>query len=119
MDEELMKKCSRCKELKPLSNFYNDVSRKDGKDHMCIGCRKAIINKVRVANIQRRYEERNPERQAARLLIRRLIAQGKITKENCFLCNSPESVAHHLQYDFPDKVIWLCPKHHNEVHHEL
>ena len=35
-----MKTCSRCKETKPLGQFYADRSRPDGKQYHCSDCQK-------------------------------------------------------------------------------
>jgi hypothetical protein len=36
-----MKQCSRCKEEKPLTEFYADPGGRDGRKSYCIACRKA------------------------------------------------------------------------------
>lgn len=35
------KPCAVCGETKPIAGFYADRSRKDGRDRMCMACRKA------------------------------------------------------------------------------
>jgi len=42
--------------------------------------------------------------------------RGKIKKENCKICGSPNSQMHHEDYNKPLQVIWLCRKHHLELH---
>lgn len=113
------KQCCHCRNIKPLSEFWKDSSSKQGVDSTCKTCRKARINRVRTANNQKNYTLRNRAKQATRVLVSKLLKEGSLVKESCFLCNAPETVAHHLQYDYPDKVVWLCPPHHNEVHHEI
>ena len=63
-----MKKCSSCKELKPLEEYHKDRSSKDGYHHRCTVCNKAH----RKAMYQRRkehfkakqseYRRNNPEK---------------------------------------------------------
>ena len=40
-----MKKCSKCKTSKPISEFWNDRRRADGKLPSCKSCRKAELKK--------------------------------------------------------------------------
>lgn len=42
---------------------------------------------------------------------------GKIIKKNCTVCDSPNSQIHHQDYTKPLEVIWLCKKHHTELHY--
>lgn len=37
---EFKKKCSKCKVLKTLKEFYNQQSSPDGKTYVCIDCNK-------------------------------------------------------------------------------
>ena len=48
-----MKTCCRCKETKPLSSFYNDVSRGDGKGYACKACLQKAQKLYRVSHPQR------------------------------------------------------------------
>lgn len=34
----------------------------------------------------------------------------------CIVCKEPKSHRHHPDYDKPDQVIFLCRKHHSQVH---
>lgn len=43
-----MKKCSKCKELKPLNLFHKDKARKDGKYPFCKSCKCRIARKYHV-----------------------------------------------------------------------
>jgi hypothetical protein len=43
------KKCSGCKEVKTMDNYYLDKGRTDGHDSYCVPCRKVIL-KVRRRN---------------------------------------------------------------------
>jgi hypothetical protein len=62
-----MKKCVDCKELKGLSEFYNNSSSKDGKAVNCKICNKSrsesykIRNKSKVDNYQKEWRLKNPQ----------------------------------------------------------
>ncbi|WP_273845372.1 HNH endonuclease [Rubrobacter calidifluminis] len=40
MDSQKFKRCSRCRQIKPLSEFCKNRSRKDGYHHRCKACHK-------------------------------------------------------------------------------
>lgn len=46
----LSKKCSRCSEIKPLSEFSNSKHSKDGKKAGCKACQKLYNDKWHIAN---------------------------------------------------------------------
>jgi len=41
---------------------------------------------------------------------------GKITPIPCVICGNEVVEAHHIDYNKPLNVVWLCRKHHREVH---
>ena len=63
-----MKMCSKCKKLKPVSNFYKNVRANDGLNSMCKECCKEyykeynVVNKKRRAETNKMYYEINKER---------------------------------------------------------
>jgi len=40
---EATKRCTKCKEVKPLSEFYKNGNHKDGHNYECISCRKQYV----------------------------------------------------------------------------
>jgi len=59
--------------------------------------------------------QRYPERINARNAVYHALRSGKIKKKPCF-CGKTSVQAHHLNYDCPLEVIWLCPIHHRVLH---
>ena len=55
-------------------------------------------------------------RHIARWLVNRAIKSGKLVKQPCEVCGSPEVHAHHDDYSKPLDVRWLCQLHHTEHH---
>ena len=56
----------------------------------------------------------------ARAKVAAEILQGRIQKHPCLVCGSIEKIeAHHPDYRKPLYVVWLCKKHHTEVHLKL
>ena len=66
--ETKTKKCSRCKAVKPLTEFYKDKSRKDGLQPRCKPCSKAVVKeyqqtdkgKAMQARADRRHQAKTP-----------------------------------------------------------
>ena len=54
-----MKKCTKCHQEKPLDQFYNRKSSKDGHFYNCKACHKkyTIENKEKIKASRRRYYE--------------------------------------------------------------
>ena len=57
-----------------------------------------------------RYEAKNPEKKLAWNKVNR------VPLKPCIICKSEDSVRHHPSYAEPKKVIFLCHRHHWEVH---
>ena len=62
-DEEPLKKCSICGELKPFSEFSKNKRSKDGLQSQCKICRKEYYenNKEKILEYQKEYRENNKE----------------------------------------------------------
>lgn len=41
---------------------------------------------------------------------------GRLTRQPCAVCSSPDVEAHHEDYDKPLDVVWLCKRHHEARH---
>ncbi len=66
--------------------------------------------------VDKRNREENPEKAKARDDFRNAVRAGKIEKLPCSICGDSKSHGHHPDYKFPFRVIWLCAKHHNQIH---
>jgi len=53
-ERKLHKRCNKCGDLKPLDEFHNNASRKDGKQAWCKPCNRAYSK----ATYYRNKEER-------------------------------------------------------------
>lgn len=52
----------------------------------------------------------------ARSKLRNNIRAGKIIRMPCQVCGEPKSHGHHTDYTKALDVMWLCVKHHAELH---
>lgn len=64
---------------------------------------------------KRRME--NMEKYRARYKIKNAIEYGQLKRLPCVVCKNPKSEGHHPDYSKPLDVIFLCLKHHRELHH--
>ena len=64
----------------------------------------------------KRAKQKFPERTSARMAVTRALRDGRLTKLPCFICGDPDTQGHHPNYSAALDVIWLCRKHHDEIH---
>ncbi len=64
----------------------------------------------------KKYRKENPEKNRARCLINYHVRSGNIERLPCEVCGDVKSQAHHKDYSKPFDVVWLCDKHHKELH---
>lgn len=123
MEEEQKVRCGKCWKFKSPSEFFKNISRKRGIMCYCKDCATLSSQKNRTKtrnrNITRETRKRNPVKSAARIIFSNALQAGKIQKQPCFFCGEEKVEGHHLLYDYPMKVIWLCKKHHYEVHDQI
>lgn len=136
-----MKRCSKCHELKPETEFYKDKRTKDGLKCQCKKCHcKTTVatrdeDKHRKSNkeyMRRAYQsdpdkvraywrtraENDPKKSKARSLLNSTVRNGKIQKPTCCeRCGAIGMVyGHHSDYSKPMDVEWLCADCHGEQH---
>ncbi|MDR3173790.1 MAG: hypothetical protein LBU19_06040 [Treponema sp.] len=57
-----------------------------------------------------------PEKATAVKILGDAVRSGKIIRRPCEICGNQKSEGHHRDYTKPLDVIWLCRKHHIEIH---
>lgn len=65
---------------------------------------------------QQQWRKRNPKSYLAHLTVENAKRLGLVQPQPCAVCGDPRSEAHHPDYDRPLHVVWLCRKHHKQVH---
>lgn len=63
-----------------------------------------------------RWAERYPERREASHAVGNAVRDGKLAKLPCVVCGNLNVEAHHADYSQPLDVMWLCDRHHKEIH---
>ena len=104
------KRCSKCKERKPLARFNTRSDRESGYRSDCKTCQ------YKVQSLRRRLIPAIVNR--ARNTLHYAVKVGNIIKpERCESCNEVADVhGHHEDYLLPLKVDWLCVSCHNKLH---
>lgn len=131
-----MKKCFKCDQLKPLSDFYKHSQMADGRLNKCVECTKSDARATRKRRIDyyraydrirgnrqspeyvKEYRRTFPNKYKAHAAVNRAIRAGKLIRDKCEQCNDSHSFAHHDDYLKPLDVRWLCPSCHKAWHHE-
>lgn len=130
--------CRICKKEKSLENdFYRKPQNNTGFDFRCKEChckqsRERLRNcydpkKEREKHIERRlsrraaksnlnFSKKYPQKYKAGIILRNAVRLGKIIKTPCIVCGNKKTEGHHENYSKQLEVIWLCVKHHREIH---
>lgn len=77
---------------------------------------KTNEQKKRLQKYKDEYAKRNPQKRKAHFIVSNAIRDKKLFKQPCAVCGKKEVEAHHNDYSNPLDVIWLCQKHHKQVH---
>jgi hypothetical protein len=67
------------------------------------------------------WRDMNPEKRAAHIAVYSAIRRGDLVRQPCEFCGETKVDAHHSSY-LPEHhldVVWLCRKHHLQLHKEL
>lgn len=133
------KRCFKCGQEKPITEFYKHPMMADGHLGKCKECNKLDVrNNYRARkpryqeyyklrdqagwrkqwrkDAQIRYRKTNPEKYRAHTIASDAIRDGKLIRQPCEKCGNLKSEAHHDDYSKPLEVRWLCFKHHREFH---
>lgn len=129
------KECFKCKEVKPLDDFYRHPQMADGHVNKCKSCNKLDVRKNRTDKIEhyRAYDRKRgnrltkewlddyhakfPKKTRAQRLVAYHVRKGTLVRESCGDCGSDFHVhAHHDDYDKPLNVRWLCAACHHQWH---
>ena len=116
------KYCSKCKQWLLIKQFDGNKYSWDMLKNVCKKCdskyRQTDEYKKQKKDYDADFRKNNPEQEHARHIVSHAIRAGVLKKEPCKICKSTENInAHH--YDSknePYKILWLCSKHHNQLH---
>lgn len=145
----ILKRCPRCKQTKPISEFYKCPGRKDGHEGWCKQCKievslayhktergkkaqktagqnyyKTKHGNQKVRKDVARYRKRHPEKIKAQNKVNNAIEQNRLPRPDTLRChcgNRAEQYHHHKGYAPKHwfDVIPVCCKCHHSIHHKL
>ena len=123
---EITKRCFKCGQIKPLSEFYRHPDMKDGHLNKCKSCTKKDVSEYRNDNpeneLQTRLKacEKKPTHYNAYKAVDAALKCGVLVKpavcSGCGCLDSEHRIeAHHYDYSKPLDVIWLCAPCHEKI----
>jgi len=131
------KVCSACRIDKPISEFYKQKYGKNGLRASCKSCCNKDsrlwfeANIIRDREKGRKWYQQNKEKRMSSIniwetknIVKKMAQQAvhiairskKLIRKPCAVCGNLKVDAHHPDYSRPLEVIWLCRKHHIEIH---
>lgn len=78
-----------------------------------------ILFKKIVQNEPKTKTQEETHKSIVRSYTKVYVRRGKIKKNACECCGETKVEIHHLDYNDPFSIKWLCFKHHRELHREL
>lgn len=135
----ISKSCSKCKQIKPLSEFGKDRRKKNGLRSRCKSCQKAYRQTDKGKAGKKAYQQsergkavnrkiiakrnaRNPNYVKAKNAVMIAIRAGRLPRADCFLCyycQKPAQQYHHWHGYEPEcwlDVIPVCIECHLKEH---
>ena len=127
VDTSDTKRCPRCGETKPLSQYPKDPARARGINSYCFPCYRAYARsmaKKHGYNKQRAVRKAKglgpSKHELAARMVFLAVKLGVLTKGPCAVCGTTEHIqGHHTDYTKPLEVTWLCRLHHFHAHGQL
>ena len=123
----LMPICIECKKSEQQKNkdrareyyqeYYQDPVKKEHALFVAGKYQKTTAAKESRRKSRLKGKPDSPEIIKARSCLNNAIKAGKISREPCSVCGKEKYIhGHHKDYSKPLDVIWLCAKHHKEMH---
>lgn len=115
-----------CLGIKISQEVLTNIRSKAGKNthqKYLIKDNKPLNWKGGISKDNMRYSKRTkakyPEKEKARRILMFAIRSGKLIRLPCLICGNKKSEAHHTDYTKPLDVVFLCRRHHIDVHKNL
>ena len=130
MGDGHLNKCKQCTKKDVLQHRENNLERIKAYDRFRDLLPKRVVARKIYATTEkgkragnkakRKWNNQNPEKRAANILLGYAIARGQIKKQPCEKCSSILRIhGHHEDYTKPLDVNWLCPQCHSNLHKDL
>ncbi len=93
-------------------NIYMNKYMKKRRKHP--ETRASVLKIGRNASVK--YRKNNQKKYRCRMKYQHAIKFGILIRKPCSVCFETKVDGHHYDYNKPLSVIWLCHKHHIEIH---
>jgi len=121
---ETVKRCWKCREEKPLSEFSRDRSRGDGRDTLCKSCRRIFSKDYKSGNKEKIKEKGflyNLSKNHGDSGLRVWFRDGGVCQKCGISRKSGKQIAiHHIDWNEKDNnlgnLVLLCKRCHNNIH---
>lgn len=116
-----MIKCYYCKNKFKRENVYlyskarNEFVCRECNTKRCKEYRNTKGGKKSISEAVAKYNKKNKDKTSCWSKIKWGKKKGIVKEQVCCVCGE-KAVAHHPDYSKPLEVIWLCHKHHKEIH---
>ena len=70
----------------------------------------------RLAGLMPAWKPRGELKEKCHALFEYAMKTGRVQKQPCSVCGTLKAEGHHPDYFKPLEVVWLCLKHHREIH---
>ena|ERR1051326_8611962 len=121
-----MKKCAKCHSIENLHR--NSFSKNPETGYYCRNCTTIRLRQYRQTEAGKKSTSKaaakaywkNPQKGRARSLLNYYVKKGQVTKSShCHSCKQTKPVeGHHIDYNKPLEVTWLCRGCHSDLHHK-
>ena len=134
-----MKACIACSSMLPLEEFYAHPRMADKRLNKCKDCCRQYQKTRRVEHpeivraidrkkaecssrkrwridYQRKQRAADPLRYKARQSVSNALRDGRMIRMPCVVCGEQKSEAHHPDYSQSLNVVWVCFRHHRDIH---
>lgn len=78
-----------------------------------------LKNKSKMNGYKLEWRRKNKEKRLAHYAVGNALRDGKLIKQECEVCGLMDSHAHHPDYSKKLIVVWLCPRHHSDLHKKM
>lgn len=124
MRDGLLGKCKECTKKDNILNreknkeYYKEYDKARAMLPHRVKARKEYIknNPYIKTKADKKYRTKFPEKYKAVNAVNNALRCGRLFKKPCAICENEITEAHHEDYSKPLEVIWLCAKHHAELH---
>lgn len=139
----ISKKCPKCKQIKPVSEFYKDKAKKDGHQGACKSCQLEYFRQYRRTEKGKTYHKRYRQSEKGKEMCRKsrkrhqfnhpllhktkaivayAVKTGKLPRAStlkCTYCSKQAKERHHPDYTKPFEVKPVCVECHNHIHNPI